>query len=346
MDCSELSDPGGDGGADLGVRTLQVVAATVDPVMGDRAGNGRGGRFEFLRGTELIAGYGHEETGHGQVRQMLGPELLGLLRRVERIADEHQPSGRQPFGDGHGAHPAAHGPSAEQEAIGIDAPVGHPGDGVLDDGGELEELAEADALVGDGDLGVTHPFRIGAGPAPGEWPRVPGMRTLGVLGGMSWTSTESYYRLLNEGVAARLGGLHSAQLLLHSVDFDPVARAQHDGDWDATLAILSEAGLSYLGLGPSGSITWGTMLNQASQHNAFHIGAWWWFVPPGLMIALLGCGLSLINFSIDETINPKLRSAPDAVRSVRRAEREARKARRSGAAPEDSTTASTEEKAA
>lgn len=67
------------------------------------------------------------------------------------------------------------------------------------------------------------------------------MRTLGVLGGMSWTSTESYYRLLNEGVAARLGGLHSAQLLLHSVDFDPVARAQHDGDWDATLAILSEA---------------------------------------------------------------------------------------------------------
>ena len=41
------------------------------------------------------------------------------------------------------------------------------------------------------------------------------MRTLGVLGGMSWTSTESYYRLLNEGVVARLGGLHSAQLLLH-----------------------------------------------------------------------------------------------------------------------------------
>jgi aspartate racemase len=67
------------------------------------------------------------------------------------------------------------------------------------------------------------------------------MRTLGVLGGMSWTSTASYYRLLNEGVVARLGGLHSAQLLLHSVDFDPVARAQHDGDWDATVAILAKA---------------------------------------------------------------------------------------------------------
>ncbi|MEO6021453.1 MAG: aspartate/glutamate racemase family protein [Knoellia sp.] len=67
------------------------------------------------------------------------------------------------------------------------------------------------------------------------------MRMLGVLGGMSWTSTASYYRLLNEGVAARLAGLHSAPLLLHSVDFAPVAQAQHDGDWDATLAILSQA---------------------------------------------------------------------------------------------------------
>lgn len=67
------------------------------------------------------------------------------------------------------------------------------------------------------------------------------MRTLGVLGGMSWTSTQAYYRLLNEGVAGRLGGLHSAQLLLHSVDFAPVAHAQHEGDWDATLTILTEA---------------------------------------------------------------------------------------------------------
>jgi aspartate racemase len=58
---------------------------------------------------------------------------------------------------------------------------------------------------------------------------------------MSWASTQSYYRLLNEGVAARLGGLHSAQLLLHSVDFAPVAKSQHDGDWDATLAVLSHA---------------------------------------------------------------------------------------------------------
>ncbi len=67
------------------------------------------------------------------------------------------------------------------------------------------------------------------------------MGLLGVLGGMSWTSTEAYYRGLNTGVAARLGGLHSARLLVHSVDFAPVAQAQHDGDWAATAGILTDA---------------------------------------------------------------------------------------------------------
>lgn len=84
-------------------------------------------------------------------------------------------------------------------------------------------------------------------------------------------------------------------------------------------AILGEAGLAYLGLGPNGSITWGTMLNDAAVGGALNAGAWWWFIPPGLLIALFGCGLSLINFSIDEIINPKLRNAPAAARSVRKA---------------------------
>jgi aspartate racemase len=67
------------------------------------------------------------------------------------------------------------------------------------------------------------------------------MRLLGVLGGMSWTSTAEYYRHLNRGVAARLGGLHSARLVLHSVDFAPVAELQHEGDWEGTAALLLEA---------------------------------------------------------------------------------------------------------
>ena len=86
-------------------------------------------------------------------------------------------------------------------------------------------------------------------------------------------------------------------------------------------AVLGEAGLSYLGLGPTGSITLGTMLNDAQTGQAVGTGAWWWFVPPGAIIALLGAGLSLVNFAIDEVIDPKLRLAPKAARNQRLAER-------------------------
>jgi len=79
-------------------------------------------------------------------------------------------------------------------------------------------------------------------------------------------------------------------------------------------AILGEAGLSYLGLGASDSFTWGTMLYYAQNGLALRLGAWWWFVPPGLMLALFGAALSLINFSIDEIINPKLRNQTRAAR--------------------------------
>src|SRR3954468_10673672 len=78
------------------------------------------------------------------------------------------------------------------------------------------------------------------------------MRLLGVLGGMSWTSTETYYRLLNTGVAERLGGLHSARLVLHSVDFDEIAALQHAGDWDATAEILATAARGLAAAGAEG----------------------------------------------------------------------------------------------
>lgn len=73
-------------------------------------------------------------------------------------------------------------------------------------------------------------------------------------------------------------------------------------------AVLGEAGLSFLGLGASNSSTLGTMLFYAQNGFALPLGAWWWFGPPGLIIALFGMGLSLINFSIDEIINPKLKN--------------------------------------
>jgi aspartate racemase len=70
------------------------------------------------------------------------------------------------------------------------------------------------------------------------------MKTIGLLGGMSWESTQTYYRLLNDGVKGRLGGLHSAKLVLFSVDFAEIEALQHKGDWSATADILSGAALS------------------------------------------------------------------------------------------------------
>jgi len=67
------------------------------------------------------------------------------------------------------------------------------------------------------------------------------MKTLGLIGGMSWESTAVYYRLLNELARERLGGLHSAQLLLWSFDFDEIERCQADGRWDDATRMMVEA---------------------------------------------------------------------------------------------------------
>lgn len=67
------------------------------------------------------------------------------------------------------------------------------------------------------------------------------MKTIGLIGGMSWESTALYYRTINEGVKARLGGLHSARLILYSVDFAEIEQFQSVGDWDAAGAVLATA---------------------------------------------------------------------------------------------------------
>jgi aspartate racemase len=67
------------------------------------------------------------------------------------------------------------------------------------------------------------------------------MKTLGLIGGMSWESTAIYYRHLNEIARDRLGGLHSAKLLLWSFDFAEIAARQHAGDWDGASAMMTEA---------------------------------------------------------------------------------------------------------
>lgn len=77
-------------------------------------------------------------------------------------------------------------------------------------------------------------------------------RTLGIIGGMSWESTESYYRLINEGIKEKLGGLHSADLLIHSIDFAPIGKLQAQGDWDEMGEILANSGIRLQAAGAQG----------------------------------------------------------------------------------------------
>ncbi len=67
------------------------------------------------------------------------------------------------------------------------------------------------------------------------------MKTIGLIGGMSWESSAEYYRIMNETVKARLGGLHSAQVLLYSVDFAEIEALQHAGEWEQAGQILAAA---------------------------------------------------------------------------------------------------------
>lgn len=80
------------------------------------------------------------------------------------------------------------------------------------------------------------------------------MKTLGLLGGMSWESTAVYYRLLNQGVSRRLGGLHSAPLRIASVDFAPVAQWQSAGQWAAAAQHLGALGSGLWRAGAQGLV--------------------------------------------------------------------------------------------
>src|SRR5689334_12708240 len=75
------------------------------------------------------------------------------------------------------------------------------------------------------------------------------MRTLGLIGGLSWESTAIYYRHMNEMARERLGGFHSAKLVLWSFDFADVARLQHGNDWAGATALMEDAARSIAAAG-------------------------------------------------------------------------------------------------
>lgn len=91
------------------------------------------------------------------------------------------------------------------------------------------------------------------------------MKTIGLLGGMSWESTIPYYRLINEGVKQQLGGLHSAQILLHSVDFHEIEACQSSGDWDEAGSILAQAAVGLQQAGAQGIVLCTNTMHKVAE---------------------------------------------------------------------------------
>ena len=91
------------------------------------------------------------------------------------------------------------------------------------------------------------------------------MKTIGLLGGMSWESTIPYYRLINEGVKQRLGGLHSAQILLHSVDFHEIEACQSGGDWQRAGEILAQAAAGLQQAGAEGIVLCTNTMHKVAE---------------------------------------------------------------------------------
>jgi peptide/nickel transport system permease protein len=144
--------------------------------------------------------------------------------------------------------------------------------------------------------------------ANGVWP------TVLVIAFVSWAASARVLRAQTLSVrnreyvlAARASGERAWRIIFAEILPNELPIIVSQFIFSMIFAILTEAGLAFLGLASFGQITWGSILYYAQNDEAMASGAWWWFVPPGLCIALLGMGLALINFSLDELLNPRLR---------------------------------------
>jgi peptide/nickel transport system permease protein len=106
--------------------------------------------------------------------------------------------------------------------------------------------------------------------------------------------------------AARVVGEPTWRIVLHEILPNMTSLVVSGWIGAVIFAILTEAGLEFIGLGNPNLITWGTILYWAQNNAALLTKAWWTFIPPGVCIALLGFGFTMINFGIDEITNPRL----------------------------------------
>jgi peptide/nickel transport system permease protein len=114
--------------------------------------------------------------------------------------------------------------------------------------------------------------------------------------------------------SARANGESTWRIIFYEIFPNEIAIVAAGFVSTAIYVILAAAGLEFLGLGDVNVIDWGTMFYWAQNNDALLLGAWWWYVAPGACIAMLGAGLALINFGIDELANPRLRAEVNLIR--------------------------------
>lgn len=108
-------------------------------------------------------------------------------------------------------------------------------------------------------------------------------------------------------LAARVTGESWPRIVLAEILPNMAALVAANFIFAAIFAVLGEAGLEFIGLGDINAVTWGTILYWAQNNQALLLGAWYWFIPPGLCIGLFAVGLTLLNYAIDEMTNPRLK---------------------------------------
>lgn len=140
--------------------------------------------------------------------------------------------------------------------------------------------------------------------------------TVAVIAFTSWAAAARVLRAQTLSVrsrdyvlAARVCGERAWRIVAVEILPNELAIIVSQFIFTVIFAVLTQATLAFLGLENPDTLTWGNMLYLANNDEALTSGMWWWFVPPGLCIALLGTSLALINFGLDEALNPRLRLA-------------------------------------
>ncbi|MDA4112594.1 MAG: ABC transporter permease [Thaumarchaeota archaeon] len=128
-----------------------------------------------------------------------------------------------------------------------------------------------------------------------------------VIGILSWPPTARVIRSQTLTLkarpfvdASRLSGMSDSEIMTQVLLPNMIPLAVLYGVFSAVSAVVIESGLDFIGLGSINNLSWGIMLYFALARNALLRGSWWWFLPPGLMIALLGTGLILVGYSLEK----------------------------------------------